>query len=112
MERQIAEWSAAYTAGELTERLHSTGIAAFPSLSAAQLLNDPHLAARAAFPAATHPDKGTQRAVAPPCRFGATPAAPLRWTPELGADNRAVFCGLPGMDEFELVALQEARIIW
>ena len=112
LERRIAEWTSEYTADELTERLQSAGIAAFPSLSAAQLRDDLHLAARAALPAITHPDKGTQRAVAPPWRFGTTPADPLRWTPELGEDNHAVFCGLLGMDADELAALREARIIW
>lgn len=38
LERRIAEWTAAYTADALTERLQDAGIAAFPSLSAAQLL--------------------------------------------------------------------------
>ena len=52
------------------------------------------------------------RAVAPPWRFGPHPLTPLCWTPELGADNRAVFCGLLGMDESEVIALQTARIIW
>ena len=112
LEKGLSQWTATRDAWELTRLLQAAGIAAFPSLSADQLLADPHLAYRDAFPLATHPDKGEQRAVAPPWRFSATPADPLRWTPDLGEDNRAVFCGLLGMEEAELAALQEARVVW
>ena len=112
LERHLAEWTAGRTAAEVTDLLQSAGVAAFPSLSADQLLAEPHLAERDAFPLITHPDKGEQRAVAPPWRFSATPADSLRWTPELGENNREVFCGLLGLDEAELDALQEAQIVW
>ncbi|MGH8070365.1 MAG: hypothetical protein ACRERE_35035 [Candidatus Entotheonellia bacterium] len=58
-------------------------MAAFPSLSADQLMSDPHLLPRDAFPTGEHPDKGRQRAVAPPWRFSETPARVDRWTPDL-----------------------------
>lgn len=112
LEKRLSQWTATRDAWELTDRLQSAGIAAFPSLSADQLLADPHLAHRGAFPPVTHPAKGKQRAVAPPWRFSATPAAALRWTPDLGEHNRAVFCGLLGMDEAELAALQAAQVVW
>jgi crotonobetainyl-CoA:carnitine CoA-transferase CaiB-like acyl-CoA transferase len=75
-------------------------------------MEDPHLAARNVFPTTTDPARGEQRAVAPPWRFTETPTDPLRWTPELGQDNQEVFCGLLGMDEAELTALQDAQVIW
>ena len=112
LEQRLAEWTSNHSAGAVTDRLQRVGISAFPSLSADQLLADPHLAARDAFPRLTHPDKGEQRAVAPPWRFSATPTDALRWTPELGENNREVFCGLLGLDEAELTALQDARVIW
>ena len=112
LEEKLAAWTALHTADEVTQRLQSAGIAAFPSLSADQLLTDPHLAERDAFPVVTHPEKGEQRAVAPPWRFSRTPAALDRWTPDLGEHNREVFCGLLGMDEAELATLQEAQVVW
>jgi crotonobetainyl-CoA:carnitine CoA-transferase CaiB-like acyl-CoA transferase len=112
LEGQLSGWTATMTAGAVTELLQSAGIAAFPSLSAEQLLSDPHLFERDAFPLVTHPEKGEQRAVAPPWRFSQTPAAVDRWTPDLGEHNREVFCGLLGMDESELAALQDAQIVW
>lgn len=44
--------------------------------------------------------------------FPSLSAELMRRTPGPGARNREVFCGLPGMDEAELAALPEARIIW
>ena len=112
LEQHLSEWTCNLTAESVTGLLQAAGIAAFPSLSADQLLDDPHLTERNAFPVVTHVTKGEQRAVAPPWRFSRTPAAVDRWTPDLGEHNREVFCGLLGMDEAELTNLQEARIVW
>ena len=112
LEQSLSQWTAERTVWEVTDLLQSTGIAVFPSLSADQLMADPHLTERDAFPTSAHTDKGEQRAVAPPWRFSETPTDPLRWTPDLGEHNHEVFCGLLGMDETELAALQEAQIVW
>ncbi len=112
LEPQLSQWTAARTAGEITGLLQAAGVTAFPSLSADRLLADAHLADRAAFPLATHPTKGAQRAVAPPWRFSKTPTDALRWTPDLGEHNHEVFCGLLGLDAAELSALQAAQVVW
>ena len=112
LEVRLSAWTATRDAFALTARLQDAGIAAFPSLSADQLMADPHLTARDVFPLTTDPARGEQRAVAPPWRFSETPTDSLRWTPELGQDNREVFCGLLGMYEAELAALQDVQVIW
>ena len=112
LEQRVSEWTATRAADEVTDLLQSAGIAAFPSLSADQLMVDPHLTEREVFPATVHAEKGEQRAVAPPWRFSQTPTSTLRWTPDLGEHNHEVFCGLLGMDEVELTTLQEAKIVW
>ena len=112
LECRLSEWTATRRAEEVTAVLQSAGVAAFPSLSADQLMVDPHLADRDTFPATVHAEKGEQRAVAPPWRFSETSTDPLRWTPDLGEHNREVFCGLLGIDEAELTSLQEAHIVW
>ncbi len=112
LEQRLSDWTAFRTAGEVSDLLQSVGVAAVPSLSADQLMADPHLAERDAFPTTIHAEKGEQRAVAPPWRFSETPTDALRWTPELGEHNREVFCGLLGMDEAELATLQQAHVVW
>jgi len=112
LDRHLEAWTAPLSAQEVTRRLQQAGVAAFPSLSADQLMRDPHLLAREAFPTVEHPEKGRQRAVAPPWRFSETPARVDRWTPDLGEQNIEVFHGLLGLSLEEVKALQEARVIW
>ncbi|MBI3302718.1 MAG: CoA transferase [Deltaproteobacteria bacterium] len=112
LDRHLQAWTAQLTAQEATRRLQGEGVAAFLSLSADQLVRDPHLLARDAFPTVEHPEKGRQQAVAPPWRFSATPARIDRWTPDLGEHNLEVFHGLLGLSLEEIKALQGARVIW
>jgi len=112
LDRHLEAWTAQLSRQEVSRRLQQAGVAAFPSLSADQLMSDPHLLARDGFPTVEHPDKGRQRAVAPPWRFSETPARVDRWTPDLGEHNIQVFHGLLGLSLEEVKALQDARVIW
>ena len=112
LDRKVEAWTLERTPREATNLLQAEGVAAFPSMSADQLMADPHLAARGAFPEITHPEKGRQRGVAPPWRFTGTPARLDGWTPSLGEDNDAVFHGILGVPLEEVRALQEAKVIW
>ncbi len=112
LDRRLEEWTLQFTPQEVTERLQREGVAAFPSLSADQLMSDPHLLAREAFPTVEHPEKGRQRAVTPPWRFSVTPAWVDRWTPSLGEHNLDVFHGLLGLSVEEVKDLEQAKVIW
>jgi crotonobetainyl-CoA:carnitine CoA-transferase CaiB-like acyl-CoA transferase len=101
-----------FTPWEVTLALQCQKVPAFPSLSAAQLAKDPHLADRKAFPTVTHPEKGSQRAVAPPWRFSNSTAKIDRWTPDLGEHSLEVFHGLLGLSPQEVLTLQDAKVIW
>ena len=112
LDQCLEEWTGQRTPWEAAEALQAEGVAAFPSLSAGQLMADPHLAARSSFPEVSHPEKGRQRGVAPPWRFDRTPARLDGWTPDLGEDNDAIFYGLMGIPIKEVRSLQEAKVIW
>ena len=112
LESLLEEWTRQRRPWEVTEALQKEEVAAFPSLSADQLMADPHLSARQSFPEVVHPAKGRQRGVGPPWRFSKTPARLDGWTPSLGEDNEAVFHGLLGVPLEELRALQEAKVVW
>ncbi len=112
LDQCLEGWTSQRTPWEVTEALQAEGVAAFPSMSADQLMADPHLSARNSFPEVSHPERGRQRGVAPPWRFGRTPARLDGWTPELGEDNDAVFHGLMGIPIKEVRTLQEAKVIW
>jgi crotonobetainyl-CoA:carnitine CoA-transferase CaiB-like acyl-CoA transferase len=112
LDRRLEDWTRHFTPWEITGLLQREGVAAFPSLSADQLAGDPHLLARDAFPTIDHPEKGRQRAVAPPWRFSGTPARVDRWTPDLGEHNLEVFHGLLGLDADQVRALEKAKVVW
>ena len=112
LEALLEEWTRQRTPWEVTSALQAEGVAAFPSMSASELMTDPHLADRQSFPEVVHPEKGRQRGVGPPWRFSETPARLDGWTPSLGEDNETVFHGLLGVPLDELRDLQEARVVW
>ena len=101
-----------HTPAEATDLLQAHGVAAAPSLTPDQLIADAHLQKRGGFPKVLHPEKGEQRAVAPPWRFSGTPAVIDQWTPDLEENNLDVFHGILGLGEAEVERLQEAKVIW
>ena len=112
LDRLIEEWTKGHTPREVTDKLQAHGVAAFPSLAPDELMQDPHLLHREAFPTVRHEEKGSQRAVAPPWRFSATPAAIEQWTPDLGEHNQDVFHGILGLPQQEVADLEAAQVIW
>ena len=112
LDQHLEAWTRQHPSGQVTELLQAQGVAAFPSLSADRLMEDPHLASREAFPTVEHPEKGSQRAVAPPWQFSQTPARIDGWTPDLGEHNLEVFHGLLGLPAEEVRALEETQVIW
>ena len=109
----IGEWTAQYTAAEVTQRLQAHGVAAHVSLSPDVMMQDAHLLARYAFPTVRNQDTGEQqRAVTPPWRFSGTPASIDQWTPTLGQHNVEVFSGILGVAPEEVRELERRQIIW
>jgi len=108
----IQEWTVKNTPKEVTDKLQSRKVPAFPSLSPSQLMADPHLKDRESFPTITHQEKGKMRAVVPPWRFSKTPSRIDRWTPDLGEHNMDVFHGILGLPKTEVESLEQAKVIW
>lgn len=109
----ISVWTRGRTASDLTARLQSVGVAASPSFSFDELNSDPHLRARGALPLLARGDGSNPRpVVGPPWHFSRTPAAVDSWPPELGADNRYVFCELLGMEKSDLAQLEKDKVIY
>ena len=108
----ITEWTGKLSPMEVTEKLQSRCVPAFPSLSPSQLKSDRHLEARDAFPTIVHAAKGEMRAVVPPWRFSKTPSSIDTWTPDLGEHNMDVFHGILGLSKDEVESLQDSQVIW
>ena len=113
LDELIGDWTLLHTAAEVTEKLQSRGVAAFPSLSPDAMMRDAHLLAQNAFPTIYNEDTGEQQhAVTPPWRFSETPALIDQWTPTLGQHNMEVFSGILGLPPEEVEELEHRQIVW
>jgi formyl-CoA transferase len=107
----IADWTATQPATGLLARLEDHGVPAGRIYRAADMLDDPHFAAREAIVAVAHREFENLRMqnVAP--RLSGTPGA-VRWAgPELGEHTTEVFRDLLGLDEADIDQLRRDEII-
>jgi crotonobetainyl-CoA:carnitine CoA-transferase CaiB-like acyl-CoA transferase len=95
----IADWTATLTTRDLLDRLERHGIPSGLIYRTADMLEDPHFAAREAIVATQHPHFGTLRMqnVAP--RLSATPSSIRTPAPELGQHNDEIYGQLLEMDQ-------------
>jgi len=107
----VAAWTSSHTAADLEQRCVAAGVPVATAYDAAQILADPHFAARGDIVVVDDPVVGPTRQQAPfPRLDGRTPAAPAP-APTLGQHNREVWCGLVGLTDDELEAHMKAGVI-
>lgn len=109
---EVSAWTRTHTREDVTLILQAAGVAAFPSYTAQDIVDDPHVNARGAITAMSGPDGESRKVVGPPWRFSRTPASIERWTPKLGEHNEYVFGELLGLSSPEVEALVEAKVIY
>jgi formyl-CoA transferase len=111
LDEMIGAWTAPRDAEAVLQSLHAHGVPAGRIYTAADMVADPHFAAREALVDVRHPAYGTikMQNVAP--KFSQTPGA-VRWAgPALGAHNDDVYQGLLGLSPERLDALKAAGVI-
>jgi crotonobetainyl-CoA:carnitine CoA-transferase CaiB-like acyl-CoA transferase len=109
----IETWAAAMTKIEACHRLAAAGIAAGPCLSDAEVVHDPHVAARSMLVEVPRPDGVTQPVLVPasPVRLSeAAPSAEVR-PPWLGEHTDEVLGAELGLGPAELAALRADSVI-
>ncbi len=107
----VARWLAERDAGAAQAELLAAGIPVAPVNDVAELLADPHVAARGSVCAVADPVLGALRMVAPTPRLGATPGSIRSPGPELGAHNAEIYGGWLGLGSEELAGLRAAGVI-
>lgn len=112
LDKHMTEWTKEYEDYEVMDLLQAAGVAAMPSMSAEEILNDRHSEARGIFTKVKHPVLGEKTVVMPPWRFSETPAEIEKAAPLLGENNEEIFNGLLGMSKEETDKLKEAKIIY
>jgi crotonobetainyl-CoA:carnitine CoA-transferase CaiB-like acyl-CoA transferase len=107
----VATWVAARTAPEVERSCIDAGVPVATVYDAAQILADPHFAARGDFVVVDDPVAGPVRQQAPfPRLDGRPPVAPSP-APALGQHNREVWCGMVGLTDDELEAYMKAGVM-
>lgn len=104
LDRQLAAWTATLPKREIFDRCRAHGVPAGPVMDEADLLADPHLAARGFFRENGSEDLGTHLF---PGHLWRWDGPELAWGPisRLGADNEYVYRELLGLDDREWQAL-------
>jgi formyl-CoA transferase len=111
LDRLIAEWTTRGSSEGILEVLHHGGVPAGRVYTAADMVGDPHFAARDAIVSLTHDILGTfpMQNVAP--RLSATPGAVRSLGPTLGQHNAEVYGQLLQMDSSVLARLDSEGVI-
>ena len=107
----IAGWTATLGTRELLEKLERAGVPSGLIYRAADMLDDPHFAAREAIVSTPHPQFGQLRMqnVAP--RLSATPGSIRTPAPALGQHNEEIYGGLLGLDAAAIETLRSRSVI-
>lgn len=111
LDKHISEWTIKYSSIDLMHMLQDVGVAAMPSFTAKELVNDPHTIAREKFITVEHPVQGTKHVLTPPWKFSETPAAIAGPAPLIGADNDYYFREVLGLGQEEYEALKAEKAI-
>ena len=107
----ISAWTAELEPAEAARRLQQAGVAAAAVATAAEVMADPHLAARGSLVELDHPLNGSHRWVVLPCRLSRTPATYRRRAPLLGEHNAEVLAAWGGLGADDIAALAAAGAI-
>ncbi len=107
----LSAWCAGQEAWEVTRRLQSAGVPAFPSVDTRELMEDPHLEARAYFGRAPHPEVGVRCHAGRPWRFEGFEMEPVGPAPLLGQHTAEVLREVLGLTDEEIARRREEGIL-
>lgn len=109
--RIVGSWVAGRTADEAAETLSAAGIPVSPVMSVADLMADPHCAARGSVVTVPDPEFGDVSMIAPLPRMSATPGA-VRWPgPPLGVHTEEVLGEILGLTAAEVDTLKRDGVL-
>jgi benzylsuccinate CoA-transferase BbsF subunit len=112
LDRLVADWTRNQCRSEITTRLQEAGIAAGPSCTVTDLLNDPHLKERGFFCEVDHPEMGRAPLPRPPWNVDGKACGIYKSAPLLGEHNDYVFRTLLGLSQDEIDRLVEDKVIY
>ena len=111
LDDKISAWTAEHTGEEIVEAMREAGVPAGKLYTAADMVSDPHYAARESITTVEDPEIGEvpMQNVVP--RLTETPGE-VRWTgPALGEHNEEVYGGVLALEERQRAELRERGVI-
>ena len=111
LDGRIGAWTRGLDRFEVTRRLQAVGVAAFPSLSPADLVADPHLGSRGFIARLDHPEVGPRAHTGIPWRLARGPNGVRSPAPQLGAHTDEVLREI-GYSAEEIRRLSEAKVLY
>jgi crotonobetainyl-CoA:carnitine CoA-transferase CaiB-like acyl-CoA transferase len=112
LEKRIADWTRTRGRWEVTRALQAVGVAAFPSMTPADLASDPHLEARGFLTRLEHPEVGVRTHAGIPWRLDGAPNGVRAPAPLLGVDTRQIMRDLLGYSPEEIARLEADQVLY
>lgn len=106
LDADIERWTRTLPKAELFRIMQAHDVICAPVQSLEEVVNDPHLHQRGTLEWWDHPTLGRIALCHSPLRFAGARLPELADVPDVGAQNRDLYCGLFGLGEDELAALQ------
>jgi len=111
LDQIVSAWTSQHDKWQITEKLQSAGIAAFPPLSNKELTEDRHLLERGYLVALEHPEVGKRIHAGIPWTMSGTTCQVRSPAPLRGADTESVLSSLLGYSKAEIERLTAAEVL-
>ena len=108
----LSAWTVTQEKWTITHKLQGVGVAAFPSMSGKDLIEDPHLNARGFFERLDHPEVGTRTHMGMPWRLTQGPNGVRMPAPLLGQHTDQVMREVLGYSEQAIADLKDERVLY
>jgi crotonobetainyl-CoA:carnitine CoA-transferase CaiB-like acyl-CoA transferase len=108
----LTSWTSARQKWDVTYTLQAVGVAAFPSMSGKNLVEDPQLNARGFFSRLAHPEVGVRTHMGMPWRLTHAPNGVRAPAPLFGQDTEQVMRDVLGYATSEIAALKEQQVLY
>ncbi|MCY3821093.1 MAG: CoA transferase [Gammaproteobacteria bacterium] len=111
LEEIVSRWTARKDRWEVTWLLQAQGVAAFPSFTTEDIVQDPHLNSRGFIERLDHPEVGRRAHVGIPWRHDRRPNGVRAPAPCLGADTDTLLSDVLGYDAARIKELRDGGVL-
>jgi benzylsuccinate CoA-transferase BbsF subunit len=112
LERMVTAWTSTQKKWEVTHRLQAVGVAAYPTMSSKDLLEDPQLNERGFFVRLPHPEVGVRTHAGMPWLLAHAPNGVRAPAPLLGQDTERILHDLLDYSAAEIAHLQSTQVLY